>query len=137
MVDVVSRKKRSQMMSGIRSVNTKPEMIVRSLLHSLGLRFRVHTKIENWKPDIVLKRHKTVILVHGCYWHRHNGCKYCYTPKTRVEFWNEKFQTNVERDKKSKRLLRKLGWKVIVVWECETKNIEKLERRLKRHFNRS
>ena len=114
-------------MSRIRSRDTKPEMVVRRLLHSLGHRYRLHRKGLPGKPDIVLPKYRTVIFVHGCFWHRHPGCKYAYTPKSRLEFWNKKFDENVRRDRENKKALRKLGWKVIVVWECEinTVNLQK------------
>lgn len=106
-------------MSRIRSKDTKPELIVRSMLHRMGYRFRLHRKGLPGKPDIVLPRHKTVIFVHGCYWHRHPGCKYAYHPKSRVDFWEKKFRENVERDTKARAALEALGWRVLVVWECE------------------
>ena len=126
MADIVDRKTRSEMMSRIRSKDTKPEKIVRSMLHRMGLRFRLHQKVEGCKPDIVLARHKTVVFVHGCFWHRHSRCKFAYTPKSRVEFWEAKFEQNIERDNKSKRELKKAGWRVIVVWECQTTNLDRL-----------
>ena len=118
-------------MSRIKNRDTKPELIVRSLLHRAGYRFRLHRKDLPGKPDIVLPRYKTIILVHGCYWHRHEGCRYAYNPKTRVDFWQEKFRQNVERDQKVHNQLLKLGWKVCVVWECETRKPELLIRKLK------
>ena len=108
-------------MSRIRSKDTKPEKIVRSTLHRMGYRFRLHMKDLPGKPDIVLPKYKTVFFVHGCFWHRHKGCKYAYTPKSRVKFWNKKFIDNVERYKVVKRELKKIGWKVVVIWECEVK----------------
>lgn len=118
-------------MSRIRSKDTKPEMLVRSLLHQMGYRFRLHRKDLPGTPDIVLPKYKTIIFVHGCYWHRHKGCKYAYTPKSRVGFWQKKFQGNVERDRKHKRALKTLGWKVIVIWECQTKLLNLIERQFK------
>lgn len=106
-------------MSRIRSTNTKPELRVRSLLHRMGFRFRLHRKDLPGKPDIVLPRLKTVIFVHGCYWHRHPGCKFAYQPKSRVEFWTAKFVDNVERDTRNREALESLGWRVLVIWECE------------------
>jgi len=127
MADTLTPQKRSWNMSRIRSRDTKPEMVVRRLLHSLGHRYRLHRKGLPGKPDIVLPKYRTVIFVHGCFWHRHPGCKYAYTPKSRLEFWNKKFDENVRRDRENKKALRKLGWKVIVVWECEinTVNLQK------------
>lgn len=106
-------------MSRIRSANTKPELCVRSLLHRMGFRFRLHRKDLPGRPDIVLSRLKTVIFVHGCYWHRHPGCRFAYEPKSRVEFWTAKFRDNVERDKRNLDALEALGWRVLVIWECE------------------
>ena len=120
MVDRLTKEKRSWNMSRIRDKDTKPELVVRSLLHRMGYRFRLHRKDLPGKPDIVLPKHKTVVFVHGCFWHRHKGCKYAYQPKSRVDFWQKKFKGNVKRDKKIHSELRKLDWKVIVIWECET-----------------
>ena len=126
MTDIISKEKRSWNMSRIKGKNTKPERIVRSLLHKMGYRFRLHRKDLPGKPDIVLPKYKTVIFVHGCFWHRHKGCKYAYNPKSRVDFWGRKFKGNVERDHKHKLQLEKNGWKVIVIWECENRNQKKL-----------
>jgi len=106
-------------MSRIRSANTSPEVALRRALHALGLRFRLHRKDLPGKPDIVLPRYKAVVFVHGCFWHRHAGCKVASTPKSNVEFWVEKFDRNVARDERSKEALEGQGWRVIVVWECE------------------
>jgi DNA mismatch endonuclease (patch repair protein) len=113
-------------MSRIRSKNTKPEMVVRSMLHRMGFRFRLHDRKLPGNPDIVLPKYKTVIFVHGCFWHRHSGCNYTYTPKSRVEFWEVKFQKNVNNDQENIRLLKELGWQVKVIWECETKDTDKI-----------
>lgn len=106
-------------MSRIHSSNTAPEVAVRRALHALGFRFRLHRKDLPGKPDITLPCHKTVVFVHGCFWHRHRGCKIATMPKSRIEFWAEKFENNVDRDSRSRELLKALGWRVIVVWECE------------------
>ena len=119
-------------MSRIRSKDTKPEIIVRSLLHRMGYRFRLHRKELPGCPDIVLPKYKTLIFVHGCYWHRHKGCKFAYTPRSRTDFWQKKFQGNVERDKKRQRELKKLGWKIIIIWECQTGNLKQLCKNLKK-----
>lgn len=119
MTDIVSKEKRSEMMSGIRAKDTKPEKLVRSALHRAGFRFRLHDKRLPGRPDIVLPRYKTVIFVHGCFWHRHPGCKYAATPKTRTEFWQKKFEDNVHRDAEVRAALEADGWRVVVVWECE------------------
>jgi DNA mismatch endonuclease, patch repair protein len=118
-MDIFTRKKRSWIMGRIRSKNTKPEIIVRSILHRTGFRFSLGRKRLPGSPDIVLPKHRTAIFVHGCFWHRHRGCKVATTPKSRVGFWKSKFERNVERDRKNIRELRKLGWTVIVVWECQ------------------
>lgn len=118
-MDHLSVEKRSWNMSRIRSKDTIPEMHVRSALHRAGYRFRLHVKDLPGKPDIVLPKHKTVIFVHGCFWHRHKGCSRATTPSTNQEYWQQKFKRNVERDKREQAELKKLGWKVIVVWECE------------------
>jgi DNA mismatch endonuclease (patch repair protein) len=125
---------RSKIMRSVSREHTKPELLVRSLLHRLGLRFRLHQKTLPGSPDIVLAKYKTVIFVHGCFWHRHLGCRYASTPKTRQDFWLEKFDANVKRDAKKEAQLRELGWLVLVVWECETRSIAQLEDRLKRVF---
>lgn len=136
MADRISREHRSWNMSRIRDRDTAPEMAVRSLLHRMGCRFRLHRKDLPGKPDIVLSKYRTVIFVHGCFWHRHRRCKFAYTPKTRIDFWTEKFEKNIERDSRIQRRLRNLGWHVIVVWECQTHDLEKLKDRLNRLLQR-
>ncbi|MFZ2630528.1 MAG: DNA mismatch endonuclease Vsr [Desulfosalsimonadaceae bacterium] len=126
MVDTISEERRSWNMSRIKGKNTKPEIIVRSLLHKAGYRFRIHRKDLPGKPDIVLPKHNMVIFVHGCYWHRHQGCRFTYTPKSRTDFWNKKFSDTVERDIKHRRQLIDMGWKVEVIWECETESLNEL-----------
>ena len=119
MTDRLSRERRSWNMSRIRGKDTAPERLVRSALHRAGYRFRLHPKALPGHPDIVLPKYRTVVLVHGCFWHRHKGCRFAYTPKSRTAFWNAKFDANVERDRRTARELRRLGWKVVTVWECE------------------
>jgi DNA mismatch endonuclease (patch repair protein) len=119
MADVVDRATRSRMMSGIRGRDTKPELIVRRYLHSAGFRFRLAPKNLIGKPDIVLPKHRTVVFVHGCFWHRHKGCRYAAVPATNKLFWAEKFAVNVKRDRHVQRQLRKDGWQVLVIWECQ------------------
>ena len=121
MVDTLTKEKRSWNMSRITGRNTKPEILLRSLLHREGFRFRLHDKRLPGKPDIVLPKHRTVIFVNGCFWHRHNNCEYAYTPKSRQEFWLNKFQGTVQRDQEKQKMLADLGWQVLVVWECELK----------------
>jgi len=131
MVDHLSKEKRSKIMSSIRSKDTKPEMVVRSILHRMGYRFRLYRKDLPGKPDIVLPKYKTVIFVNGCFWHRHRGCKYCKTPKSNQIYWESKFQKNVDRDKKNRRLLKKQGWKCIIIWECKTNNPQAIKKLFK------
>jgi len=126
MVDVHTPEQRSRNMAAIRGKDTKPEKIVRSLLHSMGYRFRLHQKDLPGKPDIVLPKHKLVIFVHGCFWHCHN-CRYGkVTPATRAAFWRSKRQGTVESDLKRIEQLEANGWRVLTVWECETRNPEAL-----------
>ena len=131
MVDVFTKAKRSEVMSRIRSKDTKPEKMIRSLLHRMGYRFRLHVKNLPGKPDIVLPKYKTVIFVHGCFWHRHPKCKYAYTPKSRIEFWGKKFADNIARLKIVKKELKHLQWKVFVIWECEIKSNSDIESKLR------
>src|SRR4028118_864288 len=109
------------MMAGIKGANTKPERLVRSLLHRHGLRFRLHGKGLPGRPDLVLPKYKAAVFVHGCFWHRHPGCKYAYNPKSNSAFWQKKFSENVRRDGRKEEELRKAGWRVFTVWECETR----------------
>ena len=129
MSDTLTPEKRSELMSRIRSKNTKPEIRVRSILHSMGYRFRLHGNLPG-RPDIVLPKHRTAVLVHGCFWHQHPGCS--RQPKTRKSFWKEKFSRNKERDKQQLEALGNMGWNVVVVWECELKknNLADLRDRL-------
>jgi DNA mismatch endonuclease (patch repair protein) len=119
MADVVSPAKRSQMMSGIRGKNTRPEIILRKGIHSRGLRFRLHRSELPGKPDLVFPRFNVVYFVHGCFWHRHKGCRFCATPSTRADFWASKFQSNVSRDARNIELLLQSNWRVAIVWECQ------------------
>jgi len=117
---------RSWNMSRIRSQNTKPELLVRRLLYSEGYRYRLHARELPGKPDIVFRRHKKVIFVHGCFWHRHKECKKATTPKTRKEFWRKKFSDNILRDQRVMKELDQMGWLSLVIWECETNNTDDL-----------
>lgn len=119
MADVLSPERRSWNMSRITGRNTRPEIALRSLLHRAGFRFRPHDCTLPGKPDIVFKRHKTVVFVHGCFWHRHGGCKNANIPSSRTEFWSDKFRITVERDERNARELRSLDWNVVTVWECD------------------
>ena len=120
-MDTISKEKRSEVMSHIRSKDTKPEMVVRHHLHALGFRYSLHSSKLPGHPDIVLTKWRTVIFVNGCFWHRHEGCKTATMPKSNVEFWQTKFERNVARDKKEHAALEAAGWHVIVLWECEVK----------------
>jgi DNA mismatch endonuclease (patch repair protein) len=117
-------------MSRVRSKDTKPEMVVRRTAHQLGYRFRLHRKDLPGSPDLVLPSRGTVIFVHGCFWHRHPECRKATNSKTRSDFWEAKFARNVERDSRDQDCLRNVGWKVVVIWECETRNPSDLSRRL-------
>lgn len=126
-MDVFDLQKRSQIMGKIGGKDTKPEIAVRSLLHRAGYRFRLHKSNLPGKPDIVLPKYKSVVFVHGCYWHRHNKCdRGRSVPSTNIEFWQEKFIKNKNRDRKSKKELQALGWKVIIVWQCELRSPKKV-----------
>lgn len=124
MVDIVDSQTRSRMMSGIRGKNTRPEMLLRRALHARGFRFRLHRADLPGKPDLVLPRFQAVILVHGCFWHRHPGCRLATTPATRPEFWRDKFAGTVERDARNLEALSSLGWRVGTVWECSLKKMD-------------
>lgn len=121
MIDTVTPEKRSQMMRGIRGRDTRPELLVRSIAHRLGLRFRLHYRSLPGRPDLAFPKHKLAVFVQGCFWHRHQ-CALAASPKTHVEFWQDKFAENVARDAKNHKLIRESGWVVLEVWECETKN---------------
>jgi DNA mismatch endonuclease, patch repair protein len=129
--DVFSKEKRSEIMSRIRGKNTTPELKVRSMLYRMGYRFRLHVADLPGKPDIVLPKYKTVIFVHGCFWHHHKGCPFAYMPRTKTEFWRSKLHGNVQRDSRDKAVLQGLGWAVEAVWECQTTYGEDLERLLR------
>lgn len=132
MTDTISKERRSWNMGRIKAKNTKPEMIVRSLLHSMGYRFRVNRKDLPGKPDIVLPKYKTVIFVHGCFWHQHKNCKRANIPKTNKKYWIPKLDNNVKRDKVNVSKLKKLNWKTIFIWECEiNKGITNIIKKLK------
>lgn len=118
-MDVVDKATRSRMMSGIRGKDTKPELLVRSHLHRKGLRYRLHAKLPG-KPDLVFPKYRTAVFVHGCFWHRHPGCQYTTTPQTNADLWQTKFAANVKRDALVEEKLTALGWRVIVVWGCQT-----------------
>ena len=122
MIDVVDKITRSRMMAGIRGKDTKPELGLRRALHREGLRYRLHVAGLPGRPDIVLPRHRAIIEVHGCFWHRHEHCAFCTTPASNMGFWRSKFGKTVKRDKLNLEALRKLGWRVAIVWECSVKD---------------
>ena len=132
MADTITVQRRSWNMSRIRSCNTGPELMVRSLVHRLGCRFSLRKTSLPGKPDIVLPHLRTVIFVHGCFWHRHTKCSNSVIPKTRREFWLNKLSSNVSRDRRNSAALRALGWRVLIVWECELRDPPKLTRKLVR-----
>ena len=132
LVDTLSKTERSERMRRIRGKDTSPERRVRSILHRMGYRFRLHAKDLPGRPDIVLPRHSTVVQVHGCFWHRHRGCRYATRPSTRRAFWEAKFDANVARDRRVSASLRRLGWWVITVWECQLRKPERVAARLER-----
>jgi len=132
MTDVLTPEQRHKCMSSIRSTNTKPELVVRRIVHGMGYRYRLHRKDLPAKPDVVLPRHRKIILVHGCFWHMHN-CRYGKVrPKTNASFWQSKRESNVARDNRNLRKLRRAGWRVLTIWECQTRNPEKLAMKLER-----
>jgi DNA mismatch endonuclease (patch repair protein) len=132
--DIVSPAVRSRMMAGIKGKNTKPELIVRSYLHRAGFRFSLHRKDLPGRPDIVLPKYRTVVFVHGCFWHRHEGCRFATTPGTRRAFWLNKLRTNQLRDQRAIAALNEAGWRTYVLWDCEltTGRLDELIHRLAR-----
>lgn len=129
-MDTLAPEQRSHLMSRIRGKDTGPELKVRQLAYALGFRFRLHRRDLPGSPDLVFASRRKVIFVHGCYWHRHSGCRYAYLPKSNVEFWQSKLAANVARDEIVTKALKELGWQVLVVWECETRDAEALRSRL-------
>lgn len=125
MVDVVDRETRSRMMSNIKGRNTKPELMVRSLLHARGFRFRIHRKDLPGKPDIVLPKYKAIIFIHGCFWHGHQNCRLFRLPASRTEFWEAKISRNQENDIKAMHLLLDSGWRICTIWECAIRRSRK------------
>lgn len=122
MTDVVDIATRSRMMAGIGPKHTRPELAVRRYLHAAGLRFRLHAPDLPGRPDLVFARARVAVFVNGCFWHRHPGCRFATTPSTRVEFWRDKFERNVERDRRNAAQLKRRGWTVVTIWECEARN---------------
>lgn len=126
MTDIVDQQTRSRMMSGIRGKNTKPELALRRALHARGFRFRLHSGKVHGRPDLVLPKHRAVVFVHGCFWHRHKGCRYATVPATRPEFWRAKFDANVARDRTVRTTLLDGGWRVATVWECALRKTDQV-----------
>lgn len=127
MADIVSPRQRSKNMAAIHSANTRPELYFRKLLFARGLRYRIHTRTVSGCPDIYLRKYNTAIFVNGCFWHRHSGCKFSYTPKSRVDFWEKKFSDNMKRDSHVKKDLAAAGIRQIIIWECTVKKMQKDE----------
>ena len=125
MADIKTKQERSKNMSAIKSKDTKPEIFLRRLLFSRGYRYSLHTSKIEGHPDIWMKKYNTAIFVNGCFWHRHSGCKYAYNPKSRQDFWNDKFAKNVERDRTVKEMLREKGIRCLIIWECTINNVQK------------
>lgn len=132
MTDVLSEEQRRRNMAAIRSTNTKPELRVRRALHAAGLRYRLHVRGLPGTPDLVFPSRRVVVFVHGCFWHQHPLCHNVKMPASRPEFWGPKLVANVERDRRQQRALRTLGWRVLVIWECQTKDASKLRRLVER-----
>lgn len=122
-------------MSRVKSRDTKPEKLVRRLLHALGYRFRLHRKDLPGKPDITLPKHKKVVFVHGCFWHGHDGCPRATRPTSNIEFWNKKIDSNLRRDSAAQKELNALGWNYFIVWQCQTRNLTMLTNKLEQFFN--
>lgn len=129
-MDRVSKSTRSRLMSRVKGRDTQPEKLVRSLLHRLGYRFRLHRADLPGKPDIALPKYRKAIFVHGCFWHQHPGCQRAKRPSSNEEFWNDKLDRNVARDRKNRKELKKLGWSHLIVWECKTKDVDNLRDQL-------
>jgi len=134
--DVFPPEKRSQIMSRIRGYDTKPELTVRSIVHRMGFRFRLHGEDLPGNPDIILPKHKKLIFIHGCFWHGHKGCKRSKRPSSNVLFWQNKLDKNAERDKQKQKELTKLGWKYLVIWQCEITKPKLLRNKIKRFLDK-
>ncbi|MER8485910.1 DNA mismatch endonuclease Vsr [Mesorhizobium sp. M1322] len=133
-MDIVSPAARSRMMGRIRGKDTGPEMLVRKVAHQMGYRFRLHRHDLPGTPDIVFPARKTAMFIHGCFWHRHEGCKYCYNPKSNIDFWQRKFDNNVQRDQRVRKDLERLGWNITVIWACETADQPSLRSKLRAYL---
>ncbi|MBX3671268.1 MAG: DNA mismatch endonuclease Vsr [Rhodocyclaceae bacterium] len=129
-MDIVTPDRRSRMMAGIKCKNTKPEIVVRRLVHGMGFRFRLHRRDLPGSPDLVFPRLRKVVFVHGCFWHRHPGCRFAYTPKSNTEFWLTKLNRNMRRDAMAQQALVEADWEVLVAWECEVADLAALSRKV-------
>ena len=127
MTDIVDKKTRSRMMAGIKGKDTVPELVLRRALHARSFRFRLHPKDVLGRPDLVFPKHQAVVFVHGCFWHRHVGCRFTTTPSTRLDFWQAKFNANIVRDREVKDKLHDAGWRVAIVWGCTLRKPEQIE----------
>jgi DNA mismatch endonuclease (patch repair protein) len=134
-MDIVSPAHRSKIMSRIRGKGTKPELDVRKAAHRLGYRFRLHRSDLPGSPDLVFPSKKIALFVHGCFWHRHEDCRYCYRPKSNIEFWQRKFKNNITRDGCVKVELERMGWRVAIIWECEVADSYSLNRKLREYLD--
>ncbi|MCC6695348.1 MAG: DNA mismatch endonuclease Vsr [Candidatus Hydrogenedentes bacterium] len=135
MVDTLTPEERSEIMARVRSKNMRPELAVRMLVFAMGYRYRLHARDLPGSPDLVFRRRRKVIFVHGCFWHRHSNCALARLPKSRIEFWTPKLEGNRKRDEKNRRALRRDGWSVLTVWECQLKSSSALERRIRRFLD--
>lgn len=130
-MDIISAERRSALMRRVRQRDTDPELVVRRVAHALGYRFRLHRRDLPGTPDLVFPKYRVALFVHGCFWHRHEGCPRATTPKSRRDYWLPKFAANVERDRRKEEALKSLGWRVLIFWECEINDANSLKRRLK------
>lgn len=135
MADIFSKEKRSRIMASVHGRDTAPEKAVRSMAHRLGFRFRLHVRALPGSPDIVFPRHRKIILVNGCFWHGHKGCRRSKLPASNTDFWKKKISDNAGRDRRNLRALRRMGWDVLILWECELKKPPKLQKRLQKFLH--
>ncbi len=134
-MDHVTPHKRSKIMAAVRSKDTKPEMMIRRLVYSMGYRYKLHSDALPGKPDLVFSSKKKVVFVHGCFWHGHNGCNKAQLPKSRTDFWQDKIENNVRRDKRVKRALNRKGWRYLIIWQCQINNLEKVKAKIYTFLN--
>jgi len=134
-MDVYGKRKRSEIMARVKGRDTKPELLVRTIVHNLGYRFRLYRRALPGNPDITLPKHRKIIFVHGCFWHGHKRCRRAAIPTTNITFWKKKLDSNIARDRRNIGQLRKDGWRVLVVWQCQTRKPETLKRTLYKFLN--